>query len=141
MKVAFLLQDTRGLYGAEQATIRLVAGLASAGISVHVLLLHETRLGEGVSPLAEALKAQAPVTEIPVCGRFSRSAILRIREEIAAGQIDVLHSTGYKADWHAGLASKWGGLFPVVSTVHGWLFRWNPKERFFQATKLWGCRR
>ncbi len=141
MKVAFLLQDTRGLYGAEQATIRLVAGLASAGIAVRVLLLHETRLGEGASPLAEALKAQAPVTEIPVRGRFSRAAILRIREEMAAGQIDVLHSTGYKADWHAGLASKWGGLFPVVSTVHGWLFRWNPKERFFQALNIRALRR
>ena len=55
MKVAFLLQDTRTLYGAEQATVRLVAGLAAAGVDVRVLLLRETRLGPGTSPLAEAV--------------------------------------------------------------------------------------
>jgi glycosyltransferase involved in cell wall biosynthesis len=136
MKVAFLLQDTRALYGAEQATIRLVEGLVAAKIAVAVLLLHETRLGAGASPLADALKRLAPVTEIPVSGRFSKAAIGQIRESMAREQVDVLHSTGYKADWHAGLASKWGTLFPVVSTVHGWLFRWNWKERLFQALNI-----
>lgn len=136
MKVVFLLQDTRSLYGAEQATVRLVNGLASAGVSVRVLLLRETRLGEGASPLADAFRRRVPVEEIPVAGRFSRSVLDRIRECMARERADVLHSTGYKADWHAGLASKQGTLFPVVSTVHGWLFRWNWKERFFQALNL-----
>jgi glycosyltransferase involved in cell wall biosynthesis len=136
MKVVFLLQDTRSLYGAEQATIRLVGGLVSAGISVRVLFLSETRLGAGGSPLREALRQEAPVTEITVHGRCSRAAVLRIREFMAQEQGDVLHSTGYKADWHAGIASKRGSLFPVVSTVHGWLFRWRLKERFFQALNI-----
>ena len=30
MKIAFLLQDTRSLYGAEQATVQLLAGLTAA---------------------------------------------------------------------------------------------------------------
>lgn len=136
MKVAFLLQDTRALYGAEQATVRLVEGLVAAGISVHVLLLHETRLGAGASPLADILKRLAPATEIAVSGRYSKAAVHQIREFMARERIDVLHSTGYKADWHAGLASKWGTLFPIVSTVHGWLFRWNWKERLFQALNV-----
>lgn len=141
MKVAFLLQDTRALYGAEQATVRLVEGLAAAGVSVQVLLLHEIRLGAGNSPLAEALRRRVPVTEIPVAGRFSRSAIERIQDVMVREGIEVLHSTGYKADWHAGIASEWGALFPVVSTVHGWLFRWNLKERLFQMLNLRALRR
>ena len=141
MKVAFLLQDTRALYGAELATVRLVEGLVAAGIAVRALLLHETRLGEGASPLADALRQRVPVTEIPVSGRFSRVAIGQIREFMAKERAEILHSTGYKADWHAGLASKWGTLFPVVSTVHGWLFRWNLKERFFQALNIRALRR
>ncbi len=136
MKVAFLLQDTRALYGAEQATIQLAEGLIAAGISVRVLLLHETRLGEGKSPLVEELKARCLVTEIPVKGRFSKAAIGEIRGILEREQIDVLHSTGYKADWHAGIAAEWGTRFPVVSTVHGWLFRRNLKERIFQALNI-----
>ncbi len=141
MKVAFLLQDTRSLYGAERATIQLAEGLAAAGIAVRILLLHETRMGHGGSPLVDALKRRVPVTEIPVHGRFSRAAIGRIREFMVREQVDVLHSTGYKADWHAGIASKGGALFPVVSTVHGWLFRWNLKERVFQVLNIRALRR
>ena len=141
MKVVYLLQDTRTLYGAEQATVRLVEGVAAAGVAVRVLLLRETRLGAGASPLAEALRRRTSVEEIPVAGRFSRAAVARIRAVMAQERADLLHSTGYKADWHAGLASKGGALFPVVSTVHGWLFRWNWKERLFQALNLHALRR
>ena len=136
MKIVFLLQDTRSLYGAEQATLRLVGGLVAAGIPVRVLLLHEHRLGAGASPLADALRREVPVTAIPVRGRYSRAAVLQIRDFMEREKGAVLHSTGYKADWHAGLASKWGSLFPLVSTVHGWLFRWHLKERLFQALNI-----
>ncbi len=141
MKVAFLLQDSRAIYGAEQATIRLVEGLAAAGISVQVLLMHETRLGSGESPLADAFRQRVPVMEIPVRHRLSREAIGRIRDFMAREGVDILHSTGYKADWHADLASRGGMLFPVVSTVHGWLFRWELKERLFQVLNIHALRR
>ncbi len=141
MKVAFLLQDTRTLYGAEQATLRLAAGLAGSGVDVHVLLLQEARLGTAPSPLAAALRQCVPVTDIPVAGRFSRPAVCRIRDFMAAERCDVLHATGYKADWHAALASRNTALFPVVGTVHGWLFRWNWKERLYQALDLRALRR
>jgi glycosyltransferase involved in cell wall biosynthesis len=141
MKVAFLLQDTRTLYGAEQATVRLVAGLVAAGVDVRVLLLRELRLGPGTSPLAAALGRVAPTTDVPVRGRFSRAAAAAIREIMARERIAVLHSTGYKADTHAVWAARGGALFPVVSTVHGWLFRWNWKERFFQALNVAALRR
>lgn len=141
MKVVFLMQDTRALYGAEQATVQLVAGLAAAGVDVRAILLRETRLGAGRSSLAEVLKRMLPIVEVSVAGRFSRAAIRQIREYMERERADVLHSTGYKADWHAGLASRWGRLFPVVSTVHGWLFRWQPKECFFQALNVRALRR
>lgn len=141
MKVAFLLQDTRSLYGAEQATLQLAEGLAASGISVFVLLMHEVRMGDGARAMAAALRGRLPVREIAVSGRLSRSAIAGIREIMATEQIDVLHSMGYKADWHAGLASNWGRLFPVVSTVHGWLFRWQLKERLFQVLNIRALRR
>jgi glycosyltransferase involved in cell wall biosynthesis len=136
MKVVFLMQDTRAVYGAEQATIRLVEGLAAAGVAVRVLLLRELRLGDGGSALAEALRSRGAVEEIPVAGRFSRPAVRMIRDCMEREGADILHSTGYKADWHAGLAADWGRRFPVVSTVHGWLFRWRLKERLFQVLNI-----
>lgn len=143
MNLHFLMQDTRALYGAERATLRLVSGLASAGATVRVLLLEEARLATpAASPLADAFRAIAPVETIPVAGRLSLAAARRIRDILlAAGPGAILHSTGYKADVHAVLASRSSTLFPVVSTVHGWLFRRDPKERFFLAANLWALRR
>lgn len=160
MKIFFLMQDTRGLYGAERASLQLVAGLTRAGIPVRVLLLEETRLAHGdgdgrcedadavadaaaaTSPLAAAFRALAPVSLIPVTGRISRAAIQTLRGFVAAaGPGALMHSTGYKADVHAVLASRSGKRFPVISTVHGWLFRRELKERLFQEVNLWALRR
>ena len=141
MRVVFLLQDRRSLYGAEQATIQLVSGLSAAGVEVRVILLREVRLGPGDSPLAAAFRSVVPVEEMPVEGRLSRSAVKGIRRLMQEWGADVLHSTGYKADVHAGLAAKWGRLFPIVATVHGWLFRWRFKERLFQWLDIRALRR
>lgn len=143
MNLFFLMQDTRALYGAERATLRLVSGLAASGVPVRVLLLDEARLSAAApSPLADAFRAIAPVETIPVAGRLSRTAVRRIRGILqAAGPRAILHSTGYKADVHAVLASRSSRLFPVVSTVHGWLFRRDLKERLFLAANLWALRR
>ena len=143
MKLHFLMQDTRALYGAERATLRLVSGLAAAGTEVRVLLLDETRLDSSApSPLADAFRAIAPVETIPVAGRLSRAAVRRIRDILLAdAPRAILHSTGYKADVHAVLASRSSTLLPVVSTVHGWLFRRDIKERLFLAANLWALRR
>lgn len=143
MKPLFLMQDTRALYGAERATVRLVAALRRAGVPAEVLLLEEARLAaEGESPLAAAFREVAPVEGIPVGGRISWSAARRIRERVAAaGAGALVHSTGYKADVHAVLASRGSRLFPVVSTVHGWLFRRELKERLFLEANLWALRR
>ena len=143
MKLHFLMQDTCVLYGAERATLRLVGGLVRAGVPVRILLLRETRRADAAtSPLAATFRALAPVEDIPIAGRFSLAAVRRIREILlAAGPGALLHSTGYKADVHAVLASRSSTLFPVVSTVHGWLFRRDLLESLYLAANLWALRR
>lgn len=146
MRVTLLMQDTRTLYGAERSTVQLARGLKGAGAEVRVLLLEEARLGgsEG-SELAEALGSVAEVRGVKVEGRLSRAA----RDEIRAAMEEwggVLHSTGYKADVHAVWASEpeeggTGGRFPVVSTVHGWLFRRDLKEWAFREANVRALRR
>lgn len=134
MKIAFLIQGGQGLYGAERATLMLVRGLLAAGTEVRVFRLQEMRIADSSRPddMKRALAAFVEVRDIPVAGRFSLSAIRQLRGELTAWSADLLHTTGYKADLHGGMAAKWGRLLPVVSTVHGWLFRKDPKERFFQ---------
>ena len=141
MKVVLLMQDTRALYGAEQATLRLAAGLAGAGVEARVLLMREARMGGGDSPLAAEFGRVAPTEEITVRGRFSREAIGAIRGCMARTGADVLHSTGYKADCHAAWAGDGGRRFPVVGTVHGWLFRRDPKEWLFRELNVRALRR
>ena len=146
MRVTLLMQDTRALYGAERSTVQLARGLKAAGVEVRALLLEEARLGgaEG-SELAAALGSVAEVRGVEVEGRLSRSA----RDEIRAAMEEwggVLHSTGYKADVHAVWAAEGeeggtGGRFPVVSTVHGWLFRRDLKEWVFREANVRALRR
>lgn len=132
MKVVFLLQDSRSLYGAEQATLRLVSGLKSAGADVRAILMEELRLRNAQSPLADSLRALVDVDVVPLRKRWSPALVRRIRETMASSPHAILHSTGYKADCHAAAASNRGSAFPLVATVHGWLFRRNLKERLFQ---------
>ena len=144
MKVSFLMQDTRGLYGAEMATLRLIRALRARGVDARAWLLVEDRLANGTpSPLAAALAAVGPVRGFTVGGRLSSSAAAAVARAAAEEGIGVVHSTGYKADVHAIWArQKSGGAFAVVATVHGWLGRkWAWKERFYGAVDLWALRR
>ena len=141
MNVVFLLQDSRSLYGAEQASLHLLAGLKAAGAGVQAILMKELRLGDAPSPLADALRSLVPLVEFPVRGRWSPALVRQIRETMDSSPSAILHSTGYKADWHAAAASDAGARFPLVATVHGWLFRRNLKERLFQELDLRSLRR
>lgn len=145
MKVALLMQDTRGMYGAEGATVRLAKGLAAAGVEVEAWLMEETRLaGNGEeSELAAAFRgAGIKVVGLETGGRVSRGAVEAIRRAVAERGAEVVHSTGYKADVHAAWASEGGKRFPIVSTVHGWLFRrWAWKERLYRRVNVAALRR
>ncbi|MBN1270307.1 MAG: glycosyltransferase family 4 protein [Kiritimatiellae bacterium] len=133
MKVAFLMQDTGWVYGAERATLDLAGGLsARPGIDVHVVLIREERLGLSRSRYREALEERGiPFSDVPARAAFSRALVSGIRRRLDELGADVLHAVGYKADVHGGLAAGWGLTLPTVSTVHGWLFRPDFKERFY----------
>lgn len=130
------MQDTGAVYGAERATLDLAHGLREAGEAPHFFLMREVRLGPS-SALAQAIEAGGfPVRYLPVAGRFSWSLVRALRAAFAEAGGDVLHVLGYKAHVHAWLA----GIRPRVSTVHGWLFRADRKERFYGWIEL-GCLR
>jgi glycosyltransferase involved in cell wall biosynthesis len=138
--VAWLLQDSPAIYGAHRATLDLVRGLAAAGDRPRVFLLEELRLGLTDSPLHRGLaEAGATVETLPVRGAFSPSAARALRARLRALGIPVLHTLGPKADLHGWLAA--GRTVRQVSTVHGWLFRADCKERLHEAVNRWTLRR
>ena len=125
------MQDTGSVYGAEHATIDLARGLRARGAEAGVLLIVETRLGIVNSGLQAAMSAaEIPFATVSTDARFS----LRLANEIAAAlareRATVLHSIGYKSDAHGFFAARCAGI-PQVSTVHGWLNRPDPKEKFY----------
>ncbi|MCS6772455.1 MAG: glycosyltransferase [Kiritimatiellae bacterium] len=138
MHIVFLLQDVSALYGAERATLLLARGLRGRGMRVSFVLLHESRLGPPPLALARALNdLRIDYHTIPVSGRISAAAVRRCRELFEQSKGTILHTTGYKAVLHALLC----GVRPLVATVHGWLFRRDLKERFYESLEKFALRR
>ena len=132
MRIAFLLQDTGAVYGAERATIDLAVGLKNTGVvRPHIMLIEETRCRLG-SALREALAGrEIEFSAIPCGSAFSLPLVLNIRRRLRELNAQVLHAVGYKADVHSFLATKRAVEPKRVATVHGWLFRPDRKERFY----------
>jgi glycosyltransferase involved in cell wall biosynthesis len=137
--IAFLLQDTGSVYGAERATMDLARGLAGRGTKVVVVLIRETRLGLKESALEQAIRGLGLDVEIVTTRRrLSLKLAREIRGILHRRGVRVLHTVGYKADVHGVFAAA--GI-PHVSTVHGWLFRPDRKERFYGWVNVWALRR
>lgn len=137
VNIVFFMQDTGAVYGAERATLDLAHGLREAGESPLFFLMREERLG-APSAFAAAIEAGGfPVRYFPVSGRFSWPLVHALREAFAGVGGEELHVLGYKAHVHALLA----GIRPRVSTVHGWLFRADLKERFYGWIEMFCLRR
>ena len=142
MRIVLLLQDTGKVYGAERATLDLASGLRAAGEEVTLLLIEEARLGPAATGLRDAVAARGlPHRSLRVAGRLSPALVHSLRDALRELRADVLHTTGYKADLHGGWAAGWGRRWPVVSTVHGWLFRDDLKERFYGWLNVQALRR
>jgi glycosyltransferase involved in cell wall biosynthesis len=142
MTPAFLLQDTGTIYGAQRATLDVITGLLRAGrVNPRVWLLEETRLRLDRSDFREALRTSgAEITMFPVAGAFSRACVRALREALRVQGILLLHSVGPKADLFSCLAAR-GSPVRHVSTVHGWLFREDWKERLHEAVNRFCLRR
>lgn len=142
MRIAFLLQDVGSIYGAERATLDLVEGLRSAGVDARMLLIEEKRLALRESSLQREIEQrQIPVGVIPCRSAFSTGLVQAIRDYIAREQVEVLHAVGYKANLHGLLGSSWGRRAKLVATVHGWLYRPDPKERFYGWLDIFAMKR
>ena len=59
MKIAFIMQDTGKMWGAEKATLDLLRGLKGVGLDASVILICEERLGLGGSQLQGALASES----------------------------------------------------------------------------------
>jgi glycosyltransferase involved in cell wall biosynthesis len=143
MKICFILQDTGRIYGAQRATLDLIEGLQQSGrCETHVLLFQETRSAPGPDQYRKALGELAGGLEtVSVAGAYSRPLIAAIREVMGRQQADIVHSVGYKADLHAGKAAGFGKRWPLVSTVHGWFFLPDFRERLYYRINLWTLKR
>lgn len=131
MRVAFLIQDTGAVYGAERATTDLADGLRQQGCDIRLLLIEEKRRDLGTAFREELQRRQLPYSLLPCGGRFSWSVVAGLQTMAATEQLDVLHAVGYKADVHMMLAFSRSPRPVCVSTVHGWLERPDWKERFY----------
>lgn len=70
--------------------------------------------------VGDRAKAQGLTVELVACaGRFDVGAVRHIRQLIAAYNVDVLHTHGYKADLY-GYVSRWSTRVALVATCHNW---------------------
>ncbi len=137
MNIVFFMQDTGTVFGAERATIDLALNLRQAGERPLFFLIGEERLGQA-SGLRDAIARDGfPIRRFSIRGRLSWRLAREVAKAFREVQGDVLHVLGYKAHVHAWLA----GVCPRVSTVHGWLFRDDWKERLYGRIELACLRR
>lgn len=142
MNVLFVMQDTGFAYGAQRATMDLLRGLKADGrVGVQVLLISETRLRRSESTVRDELtETGIPFTSVKVGGAFSMRLVRGIRRAVMSTSSQVIHTVGYKANVHGGIACGWGRRVPQVATVHGWLFRSDLKERLYEWIDLLALR-
>lgn len=135
MNVAFLMQDVGIMFGAERATVDLATRLKGAGDDVRVLLIDEDRLRLEKSDLRDALSAAGvPYKLLRTAGAFSPELVRRIRAAAEECGARIVHTIGPKATFHAYFAIRGSGRL-LFSTVHGWLFRRDAKERLYEWTE------
>ena len=141
MKIAFVMQDTGKIWGAEKATLDLLRGLKRASLDASVILICEERLGLDGSLLQAALASESIcMTRITTRRPFSLALIRGLRKAVSVLNADIVHTIGPKATVHALLAFQ-GPEVKRVSTVHGWLLRPDLKERFYEWLEKRALRR
>ena len=137
-RIAFVLQDTGTIYGAERATIDLAIGLKTfTPVEVTFVLIRETRLGPQTTLIEDELRATGiPCLAVSTGQAFSLRLVRRLQSAFQDCQADCVHPIGYKAVFHCALAGIATPELPWVSTVHGWLERTNVKERIYKQLEI-----
>lgn len=142
-RLAFVVQDTGCIYGAERATIDLAHGLSvHTPTEVTFIIIRETRLGHVSSPLREELGALGyPCLTVTAAAAFSPALIRQLNAALHECRADCVHVIGYKAVFHTAIAGLIHRSRPWVSTVHGWLERRNIKEQCYKRLEVLALRR
>lgn len=122
------LISSSGLYGAETMLINLAASLERAGHRSIVGVFHNSH-SPNIEIADEARSHGLSVEMIPCRGQVDGQAVRAIRQCIAAQDIDLVHTHGYKADVYGWLAARRLGK-PLVATCHNWPHL-TPLSRFY----------
>ncbi len=143
LQVAFVMQDTGQLYGAERATLDLVAALHSRGdLCCSVILIRETRLNLTNSDIAdEVTRRNIKYTHVSTDHAFSWKLVSGLREAVGQAHADCVHAVGYKSVFHCALLARYSEAVPWVSTIHGWLERRNLKEKLYKFIEVQSLKR
>ena len=143
IRVAFVLQDTGFVYGAERATLDLAHGLrVHTPIELAFVLIRETRLGLRHSGIEDELKmAGIRYSCVSTGHAFSLRLVQRLRAAFDRCEADCVHAIGYKAVFHCALAALPPGSRPWISTIHGWLERKNVRERLYKRLEIRALKR
>lgn len=118
MRVLLLISSS-GFYGAEAVVANLSMGLDRLGCRAVVGSLRNIHQpGNGFEERIEELRI--PLERIPCRRRVDPACAQRIRELLSSGEFDVLHTHGYKADFHGAWAARHSGV-RLIATCHNWI--------------------
>lgn len=128
MKILHLI-DSRGLYGAEQVLLTLVAGMNARG---HDATVGSVRLpDDGEKPIeAEAKRKQIPLWTLPLGRGIDFKGCFELRARCEREGVQIIHSHGYKANIVNALFFARHPSFTTVATLHGWTGT-TPKRRIW----------
>jgi glycosyltransferase involved in cell wall biosynthesis len=115
VKVLHLISSS-GVYGAEKMVTGLCAALPQFGVSV-TLEVFDNQHNRNVDVAEYAAAAGVPVRLLRCGGRFDPRAVRRLRADVAALGIDILHAHGYKANLYGYLATR-ASRTNIVATNH-----------------------
>jgi len=119
------LISSSGVYGAEKMVVGLCQALPAYGVQP-VLEVFDNAHSRNVDVADFATAAGVQVRLLRCGGRFDLSAVRRLRRDIRALGIDLVHAHGYKANLYGFLATR--RSVPIVATNHR--FDTGPQNRF-----------
>lgn len=137
MRVLLLISSS-GFYGAEAVVANLSLGLERLGCRAVVGSLQNIyRPRNGFEERIEELRL--PLERIPCRRKFDPASARRIRELLFSGDFDVLHTHGYKANFHGAWAAR-NSRVRLIATCHNWIAT-DLRGRFYDLLDRFTLRR
>lgn len=118
MRVLQLISSA-GFYGAESMLLNLITACRSDGQSQQLAVIYNRHI-PNQDLYDRAIAAGVKAILIPCQGRWDWSVVEELRRLLRSGEIDILHTHGYKADLYGYIAARREGK-PIIATCHNWL--------------------